>query len=216
MGRYFERRISGTPDGGDVHQLMAAVWKTNAQKPMAFRSMQHSAALNASIKTDSLLGEFAVLGDDLFRLLTPYLLDPDWRKLAGVVLARTCETALRDALALSRRGDAGMQEAGLVCLYYLAKIRDEPKALDEIRRQRQKGSLQSVRATATNMDEALGQVARSRARLQKLARSEFSDPAEQDKAIQQYNDWQMLKAATKPWPSRVPRRPGLGAAEERS
>jgi len=213
---FFDRRISGMRDRGDVHQLMAALWKTNAQKPYAFRSLLHSAAVNASIRTDTILNAFAVLGEDAFRLLKPYLLDRNWRKLAGYVLARTCETALPNALAMSRRERAEMQEAGLVCLYYLAKIRDEPKALDEIRRQRKRGSVKSVRMTATSMDEALDRFVQSRVRLEQLARNEYPDPLEQSKAIQQYMDWQMLKDATKPWPSRTPPRPDLRAAEEQS
>lgn len=216
MGRYFDRRISTMRDRGDVHRLMAALWKTNAQKPMAFRSMLHSAAVNASIRTENLLGEFASLGDDAFRLLTPYLLDPEWRKLAGFVLASTCDAALPEALALCRDERAERQEAGLVCLYYLVKIRDEPKALEEIRRQRKKGTAESVRTTATSMDEALDRFAKSEAILEKRARGEFPDPADQAKAIHQFHDWQMLKQATKPWPSRVPRRPGLRGAEEKS
>lgn len=191
----------------DVHQLMVALWRTNSQKPVAFRSMRHSAAVNASIKTNRLLDEFAVFGEDMFRLLTPYLLDPKWRKLAGFVLARACETALRDAVALSRGNQAEMQEAGLVCLYYLVKIRRERKALDEIRRQGQRGSLKAVRRMATQMDEALDRLVTSQANLEELARKEFSEPEEQRKAIRQYWNWQMLKNATKPFPARTPRRP---------
>lgn len=199
---------------GDVHGLMVALWKTNSQKPVTFRSMRHTAAVNASIRTARLLDEFAVFGEDMFRLLTPYLLDPQWRKLAGFVLARVCETALSDAVTLSRCNHAEMQEAGLVCLYYLVKIRSEPKALDEIRRQRKRGSLESVRKTATEMDKALDRFLTSQANLAVLAGKEFSEPEEQRKAILQYWDWQMLKNATKPFPARVPRRPSPIASVE--